>query len=124
MIQDNLEAKNPDESGACLDEFRRELEVRLEIEKAKMKKEQQEALARIEQISLNSIKQAEAEWENYETLLESARSELYRRSRDEMSRLFSDSCSLSGEEDFVSRVIAKILPSDDPEKNNNGGSGN
>jgi hypothetical protein len=122
MIQDKRKLESPNEGGTGLEEFRRELEARLEIEKTKMRKDQEDAIARIGQLSVNSITQAEAEWVNYEKLLESAREELYRRSRDEMSRLFSESSSSAGVEDYVSRVMTRILPVHDMEEEKTGGS--
>ncbi|HDQ93060.1 MAG TPA: hypothetical protein ENN89_02955 [Synergistetes bacterium] len=124
MTQDRPKTTVPDEDGERLEEFRRELEARLDTERANMKKEQNEAILRIEQLSDNSITQAENEWENFQKLLESERDELFRSSMDEMCRLFLNLSSGVDEEDSISRIVDRIIPICDIQEEKTGGSEN
>ena len=93
-----------------IENFRWELESRLEKQKAEVKIELDGAMLKIAALSENSLKSVESEWEGYEKLLEAKRKEIFDISMEDINRLLESRVKVDLEETRISELLGYILP--------------
>ena len=93
-----------------LESFRKELEIRLERERSRLKEEQNQALRRIEELSENSLAMAREEWSGHESVLASARDSFIADLRTALGSLFSSGTLKEDLDRLSGEAIKKIIP--------------
>ena len=104
------EADPPQDLHPELESFRKDLEIRLEKERASLKEEQKRSLKRIEELSENSIVKAREEWSGYEVTLFSDRESFVADLREEMISLLSLTMQRQDLESLAKEAVERIIP--------------
>ena len=93
-----------------IESFRRDLDSLVERKRSQFEGELQQALNRIEILSEESEKSIISEWNVYEVKLSSAKKELYKRSREEMSCLLGVKIGTGIYDEAIRTVLENIIP--------------
>ncbi len=93
-----------------LESFRKDLEIRFEKERSRLKEEQKRSLKRIEELSENSIVKAREEWSVFEATLLSDRESFVADLREGMISLLSSTMQKQDLEALARDAVEKIVP--------------